>query len=113
MTGTAQNVTALVPAEVKSDRLIKPGKSKTVRKNVTLPMLEHLMLETLKLRSSKLGHSVKRNVLFQEECTLSGQHQGLGGHVGHPVSGRTQSSATSQARSVCGRLTGLVVTAFF
>lgn len=65
MTGTAQNVTALVPAEVKSDRLIKPGKSKTVRKNVTLPMLEHLMFETLKLRSSKLGHPVKRNVLFR------------------------------------------------
>jgi hypothetical protein len=51
--------------------------------------------------------------LSKEECTFSGQHQGLGGHVGHPVSGRTQSSATSQARSVCGRLIGLVVTAFF
>jgi hypothetical protein len=40
-------------------------RSKAVRKDVTLPMLEHLMLETLKLRSSKLGSPVKKNVLVR------------------------------------------------
>ena len=53
------------PVEAKSDQLLKPKKSKKVRQNVTLPMLEYLMLETLKLRSSKLGSPVKKNVLVR------------------------------------------------
>lgn len=65
MTSKAQNVRVLAPAEVKSDQLIQPKKSRTVRKDVALPMLEHLLLETLKLRSSKLASPVKKNVLVR------------------------------------------------
>jgi hypothetical protein len=57
--------TVAAPVEAKSDKLLKPKKSKMVRENFTLPMLEYLMLETLKLRSGKLGSPVKKNVLIR------------------------------------------------
>jgi len=53
------------PVEIRSDKLLKPKKAKTVREDFSLPMLEYLMLETLKLRSSKLGSPVKKNVLVR------------------------------------------------
>lgn len=43
-----------------SDTRLKPRKSKKARESFTLPMLEFLMLKTLKLRSSKLGSPVKK-----------------------------------------------------
>ena len=52
-------------ALAKSGVLHKVKKSNVVRKDVKLPMLEHLMLDTLKLRSSKLGGPVKKNVLVR------------------------------------------------
>jgi hypothetical protein len=58
-------VTVAAPVETKSDKLLKPKKSKMVPLDFTLPMLEYLMLETLKLRSSKLGSPVKKNVLIR------------------------------------------------
>jgi hypothetical protein len=48
-----------------SDTRFKPRKSKKARQSFTLPMLEFLMLKTLKLRSSKLGSPVKKNVLVR------------------------------------------------
>jgi len=48
-----------------SNTRLKPRKSKKVRESFTLPMLEFLMLKTLKLRSSKLGSPVKKNVLVR------------------------------------------------
>ena len=63
---------ALVPptpvaeaGETKSDKRLKPKKAKKVHEDFSLPMLEYLMLETLKLRSSKLGSPVKKNVLVR------------------------------------------------
>jgi hypothetical protein len=53
------------PVEIRSDKLLKPKKAKTAREDFSLPMLEYLMLETLKLRSSKLGSPVKKNVLVR------------------------------------------------
>jgi hypothetical protein len=58
-------VTGAAPDPVPSGTRLKPRKSKTIHKNFTLPMLEYLMLETLKLRSSKLGSPVKKNVLVR------------------------------------------------
>jgi hypothetical protein len=58
-------VTVAAPVETKSDKLLKPKKSKMVPVDFTLPMLEYLMLETLKLRSGKLGSPVKKNVLIR------------------------------------------------
>lgn len=58
-------VSVAAPVEAKSDKLLKPKKSKLVHEDFTLPMLEYLMLETLKLRSSKLGSPVKKNVLIR------------------------------------------------
>ena len=48
-----------------SDTRFTPRKSKKARESFTLPMLEFLMLKTLKLRSSKLGSPVKKNVLVR------------------------------------------------
>lgn len=58
-------VTVEAPVEAKSDKLLKAKKSKLVREDFTLPMLEYMMLETLKLRSGKLGSQVKKNVLIR------------------------------------------------
>jgi hypothetical protein len=58
-------VTVAAPPEARSGKLLKAKKSKLVHEDFTLPMLEYLMLETLKLRSSKLGSPVKKNVLVR------------------------------------------------
>lgn len=62
---TVPAVTVAAPAEARSGKLLKAKKSKLVHEDFTLPMLEYLMLETLKLRSSKLGSPVKKNVLVR------------------------------------------------
>lgn len=61
-----------------SDTRFKPRKSKKARASFTLPMLEFLLLKTLKLRSSQLGSPVKKNVLvragIQALSTMSDAH---------------------------------------
>jgi len=48
-----------------SEKLLKPRKVKLVRDNFTMPKLEYLMLEALKLRAGALGSSVKKNELIR------------------------------------------------
>jgi len=48
-----------------SDKLLKPRKVKLVRDNFTMPKLEYLMLEALKLRAGALGSPVKKNELIR------------------------------------------------
>lgn len=48
-----------------SGKLLKPKKIKMVRDSFTIPKLEYLMLETLKLRAGALGHSVKKSELVR------------------------------------------------
>ncbi|MEY4140582.1 MAG: hypothetical protein RLZZ371_2764 [Pseudomonadota bacterium] len=50
-------------AAVNSEKRLKAKKAILVRESFKLPMLDHLMLETLKLRSSKLGSPVKKSAL--------------------------------------------------
>lgn len=55
--------TTAEPATVSSEKRLKAKKAILVRESFKLPMLDHLMLETLKLRSSKLGSPVKKSAL--------------------------------------------------
>ncbi|MDI1246984.1 MAG: hypothetical protein PSV24_16455 [Rhodoferax sp.] len=61
----APAATAVAPLVPKSDKQLKSKKSKKVHEDFSLPMLEYLMLETLKLRSSKLGRPAKKNVIVR------------------------------------------------
>lgn len=51
------------PAALSSEKRLKAKKAILVRESFKLPMLDHLMLETLKLRSGKLGRPVKKSAL--------------------------------------------------
>ena len=54
-----------VKARPASDKRLKPKKIKMVSDSFTIPKLEYLMLETLKLRAGALGHSVKKSELIR------------------------------------------------
>jgi len=58
-------VAAVPTVQPKSDKLLKAKKPKLVRDSLTIPKLEYLMLEALKLRAGKLGSSVKKSELFR------------------------------------------------
>ena len=51
------------PAAANSEKRLAAKKAILVRESFKLPMLDHLMLETLKLRGSKLGSPVKKSAL--------------------------------------------------
>ncbi|MDD2919553.1 hypothetical protein [Rhodoferax sp.] len=58
--------TTLAPADKPaSSKLLKPKKIKLVRDSFTIPKLEYLMLDALKLRAGALGKSVKKNELVR------------------------------------------------
>ena len=58
--------TAAVPAvQPASSKLLKPKKIKLVRDNFTIPKLEYLTLDALKLRAGALGKSVKKSELIR------------------------------------------------
>lgn len=62
---TAAPVTVTTPVTVDSEKRLKEKKPKLVRESFNLPMLDYLMLETLKLRGGKLGSPVKKSVLIR------------------------------------------------
>jgi hypothetical protein len=53
------------PVATKSDKRLKAKKPKLVRERFTLPKLEYLMLDALKIRTAKLGGSVKKSALVR------------------------------------------------
>ena len=55
----------IAPVETKSDKRLKAKKPKLVRERFTLPKLEYLMLDALKIRTVKLGGSVKKSALIR------------------------------------------------
>lgn len=57
--------TTETPVAAKPDKRLKPKKAKLVQESFNIPMLDYLMLETLKLRGEKLGHPVKKNGLIR------------------------------------------------
>lgn len=57
--------TRVAPVETKSDKRLKAKKTKLVREHFTLPKLEYLMLDALKIRTVKLGGSVKKSALIR------------------------------------------------
>jgi hypothetical protein len=62
----AQPKAAVAPtAKPKAGKVLKPKKPKLVRDSFTIPKLEYLILEDLKLRSGKLGNSVKKSELLR------------------------------------------------
>ena len=70
--GTAKAATnskpkALVAAAAKPavQKLLKAKKLKLVRDSFAMPKLEYLVLEELKLRSGKLGNSIKKSELLR------------------------------------------------
>ncbi len=48
-----------------SSKLLKPKKIKLVHESFTIPKLEYLMIDALKLRAGSLGHSVKKSELVR------------------------------------------------
>ena len=61
----AAAATKIAPVETKSDKRLKAKKPKLVRERFTLPKLEYLMLDALKIRTVKLGGSVKKSALIR------------------------------------------------
>ncbi len=62
----AQPKAASAPtAKPKAGKVLKSKKPKLVRDSFTIPKLEYLILEDLKLRSGKLGNSVKKSELIR------------------------------------------------
>lgn len=58
--------TTLAPTDKPaSSKLLKPKKIKLVRDSFTIPKLEYLMLDALKLRAGALGKSVKKSELVR------------------------------------------------
>ena len=52
-------------AKPASEKRLRPRKVKLVRDSFTIPKLEYLMLEALKLRAGAMGTSVKKNELIR------------------------------------------------
>lgn len=57
--------TRVAPVATKSDKRLKAKKTKLVRERFTLPKLEYLMLDALKIRTVQLGGSVKKSALIR------------------------------------------------
>jgi len=53
------------PAKPAPSKLLKPKKVKLVRDSFSIPKLEYLMLDVLKLRSNALGTSAKKSDLIR------------------------------------------------
>lgn len=53
------------PAKPAVQKLLKAKKLKLVRDSFAMPKLEYLVLEELKLRSGKLGNSIKKSELIR------------------------------------------------
>ena len=53
------------PRNVEPNKPVKPKKPKLVRDSFTIPKIEYLVLEALKLRATKLTRSVKKSELLR------------------------------------------------
>ena len=61
----ALKTAAVSAAKPVSSRLLKPKKIKLVRDSFTIPKLEYLTLDALKLRAGALGKAVKKSELIR------------------------------------------------
>jgi len=62
---SGKNPMPLPMAKPAASKLLKPKKVKLVRDSFSIPKLEYLMLDTLKLRAGALGNSVKKSELLR------------------------------------------------